>query len=174
MRDTFFGKSSCAAFVSGLIATGSLAVAEEAKPFSEILGHPAALLVFGKTEAREALMDHIVQNDVNNLIAPLGFVTTLHEADVVIYLLENWSDVGFASWQKELEPIYRRVQNLDDAAQKSTYTTTANGNDVRFVFYNMSPLANPPIKCVALDFLDTLGSTAPDRIWDRDDCDYPK
>lgn len=29
-------------------------------------------------------MDHVAQNDTNNLIATQGFATTLHEADVII------------------------------------------------------------------------------------------
>ncbi|MDW3223079.1 MAG: hypothetical protein R8G34_09385 [Paracoccaceae bacterium] len=149
-------------------------MAEETHSFSEILNHPAALFVFGKKDAREAFVDHLVENDADNLIAPQGFVTDLHKADVFVYLLEGWGDVGFAPWQKELEPIYRDVKNTEDAAQKATYTTTANGNDVRFVFYNRSAVPSAPIKCLALDFLDTLGSIAPDRILDRDDCGYPE
>lgn len=158
-------------FASLSFGMASVLMAEERVPFSEVLGRPASLFVFGKEGARNSFVEHLLENDRSGVISPKGFSLDPFEADVFVFLLEKWSDVKFAPWQEEMERFYEEVSAEEEAAVSVEIATTENSRNVLLVFYNLSSGGNVQTSCVAQAFLASLKTANPESVWAQPTCD---
>lgn len=124
--------------------------------FAEQLGQPVRLTIVAPSEDQTAMRALIKARDTGNLISDTDPQSDLTQADAVLYLLDGWSDIETAPWQKELSSDYARLEENDADTLATSITTVSGARPLQLTFYNLQHDERWGLDCYASLFMHNV------------------
>ncbi|WP_310618508.1 hypothetical protein [Flexibacterium corallicola] len=89
----------------------------------------------------------------------------IDETDVVIYFLDRWSEASSVPGAKDLPQVFEHIYALEKpAASLVLWGAAKSGREIQFIFYSMSDVGYPKLKCFALDIAFEVKHNPKDRM----------
>jgi hypothetical protein len=141
-------------------------------PFYQQVGHPLKFFTISKhsPEDRAAFRDEILTRDTDRILT-IDKPLSVAGSDVILVLLQHWSEAADLPLQEDLGQIYKRVAKLDsDTFRHMIGLVLDGGKPVLLVFYNDSAVRNGTRNCYARDFIYSLSNSSDGPPFDFAQC----
>lgn len=137
------------------LASGAPAYAES---FHSKVEQPLKLILFAKFDTRShlAFREHLKSFDTESVFDFDWTPTHFSDADVLVWLLSDFSDVKNAPGADVFGPVFDRVENTHNSEKFTVELESTQGRRMLLVFYNGRFLNGRTTSCFAKSVFQTV------------------
>jgi len=132
--------------------------------FPAKVGHPLKWVFIASTDKEEtqAFINAVKAADKKGILDADGPVTDIGEADMILFLLDDWEDAGKLPFQDSFGEVYRDVAEIKsrfpDTLSHSVELRVNGGKPYLLIFYNRAVAPEAAVECYARNFIAKLES----------------
>ena len=150
-----------------LVIASALAIGAARADISDFpakVGHPLKWVFIASTDKEEtqAFIDAVKEADKKGILDADGPVTDIGEADMILFLLDDWEDAGMLPFQDSFGEVYRDVvetkNRLPDAFIQTVELRVNGGKPYLLIFYTRAIAPEAAVECYARSFIAVLES----------------
>ncbi len=132
--------------------------------FPAKVGHPLKWVFIASTDKEEtqAFIDAVKAADKKGILDADGPVTDIGEADMILFLLNDWEDAGMLPFQDSFGEVYKEMPEIKsrypDILTHSVELRVNGGKPYLLIFYNRAVAPEAAVECYARSFIAVLES----------------
>ena len=148
--------------IASALAIG--AARADVSDFPAKVGHPLKWVFIASTDKEETrdFIDAVKAADKKGILDADGPVTDIGEADMILFLLNDWEDAGQLPYQDSFGEAYREVvetkNRLPDAFIQTVELRVNGGKPYLLIFYSRSIDLGARLNCYARNFIALFDS----------------
>ncbi|MEM6891911.1 MAG: hypothetical protein AAF636_27920 [Pseudomonadota bacterium] len=128
--------------------------AETSTAFADKVEGEVDVLVVGFDSA--SLFSDLIAMDTKQAISKETDAATPEEADAIIFMLSEWSDISGLPWQSELSSVYEHASRKGGDTVAVSFYRSVDGQEKNFTFFNTRQYPDWTSDCYAALFLHTI------------------
>ena len=137
-------------------ATTDTQTSDAPPAFGDMVGRPITVAIVGTAQDEAALRSFIKASDPDGRVDTETVPSSLADADAVVFLLDDWSDIAAAPWQDELQSDYARVLQRTRGQSPISITTVQGDRPFQRTYYEKNFYTEWALDCYAELFVHTV------------------